>query len=80
MNAQIIDFPGAVVPVEWRIEVSSREVDSATCTYIPEGTYRAQRSANWLLWVHATTIDSVPALVERAQLLLKREQAIKRRV
>lgn len=75
MSAQIIDFPASDMPVEWRIEVDRREPDTVTCAAIPPGR---RCGPHWLLWVHATSLDRVPALVEEAQQLLKREQAVKR--
>lgn len=72
----MLAFPRSEPLTEWRIEVNSRESDSVTCTYIPADTHRADKEAHWLLWVHASALDRVPALVETAQRNLKCEQAI----
>lgn len=78
MSAKLLTFPRSEPLTEWRIEVNSREDDSVTCTHIPADRHRNGEAAYWLLWVHATALDHVPTLVEKAQQLLKHEQAIMR--
>lgn len=72
MSAQIIGFPDPNIPVEWRIEVNSREDNTVTCTYVPA---QKSRKAHWSLWIHATMIDYVPGLIKVAERAYRFEKA-----
>ena len=69
-----IDLTARAVPVRWVIQVYDTE-DYLTCRYVDESDGFSE--AQWRVFITASTIDRVQALIEAAKGQLARSKAVR---
>ncbi len=74
--AKIIDFPAKEKPVRIQIDVSEQEENLYSCFWFESKSHPEVKE--WLIWIHAKTLDMIPALLERAQRYHKLGQEVRR--